>query len=85
MLPNRLRFLRPTECALCGAVETVMPETTIHGHSVFLAWCCGKCQGEWPITADELEVIERRHGLEDGRRTARMERRGGKRPVRKII
>ena len=85
MLPNRIRFRRPAECVLCGAVGTVMPETTIHGDSVFLAWCCGKCQGEWPITPDELEAIERRRGLEDRRRTTRMERRGQKRPIRKII
>jgi hypothetical protein len=84
VLPNRLRFHRPAECVLCGAVGTVMPDTTIHGDSVFLAWCCGKCHGEWPITPDELEAIERRSGLEDSR-TTRLERRGRTRPNRNII
>jgi hypothetical protein len=82
VLDNLIHFRRPAECVLCGAVGTVMAETTVHGDSVFVAWCCEKCQGEWPITPDELEAIERRRGLEDRRRTTRAERRGGKSAIR---
>jgi len=38
-----MRFAVPPQCAFCGAVGSIGLETTVHGVSVLLKWCCRKC------------------------------------------
>jgi hypothetical protein len=70
-----LRFRIPAQCKLCGALGTVVPETTITGSVVRMTWCCRACQGEWPITRGEQQLIERRSNISDRRRIPRKDRR----------
>ena len=70
-----VRFRVPVRCKLCGALGSVTAETTITSGIVKLAWCCRVCNGEWPITRGEQELIERREGKPDRRRITRRDRR----------
>ena len=62
---NALRV--PTRFRYCDAVGTVVPETTIHSDSIQLSWCCRTCRRDWPITAEDQQLVERRQGLPDRR------------------
>jgi hypothetical protein len=70
-----LRFDVPRQCKLCGAVGTVSPETTIERGTMSLAWCCRACNGEWPVTRSEQQLIDQRRDLRDGRQKDRDDRR----------
>jgi hypothetical protein len=68
----RLRLI--DRCPFCGAVRTVVPETTIKGESVLLTWCCRTCSREWPVTRAEYEASERRVTVPDRRQISRSDR-----------
>jgi len=71
--PSRPRT--PAQCKLCGAVGTVVPETTIIARAVRMTWCCRACRGEWPVAPSEEQLFERRSDRPDRRRVARGDRR----------
>ena len=75
-----LWFRLPTKCIFCGAVGTVVPETTIRGDAVLMAWCCRSCNNDWPITDEQTMEDRRRIGLPDTRDTLRTERRQTEHP-----
>ena len=55
------------------------------GDAVLTVWCSRNCRQEWSITADELQTMERRGGLQARHRTTRTERRRRKSATKKLV
>jgi hypothetical protein len=72
---NHLSLQLPERCAQCDAVGTVALQQIIKGTSVYLSWCCGRCNAEWAIREGEPQFVERRLGATDRRRVTRGDRR----------
>jgi hypothetical protein len=53
-----LRLRLPDTCPECRVTGLVRPETTIHGQTVTLTWCCTNCGYEWPIAPEDEERAE---------------------------
>lgn len=60
MSPHAIRFRIPAQCTSCAAKGSVVAETMIQGESVMLTWLCRTCDHEWPITAEEQQVEQRK-------------------------
>jgi hypothetical protein len=73
--PARLQLRVPEACVECGVKGVVRFESTIHGESVILTWCCAACSHQWPATHDDHQQSERRVGLKERRHLTRTDRR----------
>src|SRR3954453_8158678 len=60
-----VRLTLPERCKLCGAIGSVVPETTITGGVVLLKWFCRTCAAEWPMTKAEQQMVEGREAQPD--------------------
>ena len=68
---DHLRLRVPSECKFCQTIGFVVPEVTIAAGIVSLTWCCRACSKEWPVSAAEQGIIDRRRVANDRRRLTR--------------
>src|SRR4029453_15353299 len=50
---TRLRFSVAAQCRFCATIGSVGLETTVHGRSVLLTWCCRKWGRDWAVHPPE--------------------------------
>src|SRR5436190_23449101 len=54
MRVDPLRLSVPDKCPFCGAGRITL-ETTIRGSTAWIAWCCTKCDRDWPVTEGQKQ------------------------------